>query len=337
METSTAIIPTTDQAVTAPGLPLEPQECPVTLYLLNDLSTEASRRGMFANLRRAARALSGGQVEDPVLIPWWLLEQRHLARLKGYLLEQGAAPASVNTVLAGVRGVLRQCRRLKLMTAEQLADASDVKPARGERVDRKGRVLSPTEVNAILAVCCDDASPAGVRDAALFGLAIAAGLRREELVTLTTADYRLNAEHGVGELVVRGKGNKERRVYVTNGTAEALADWLEVRGAAPGPLFLPVNKGGRVVMGRAMVGQAVSQLMARRAGQAQVAAFSPHDCRRTFISTLLDNGVDISTAARLAGHANVETTRGYDRRGERAAVEAAGKTLHIPYRRAARA
>lgn len=44
-----------------------------------------------------------------------------------------------------------------------------------------------------------------------------------------------------------GKGDKERAIPLAGGAAEALADWLALRGDGPGPLLLRVNKGGQVI------------------------------------------------------------------------------------------
>ena len=69
-------------------------------------------------------------------------------------------------------------------------------------------------------------------------------------------------------------------------------------------------------------------------GGAHVREFSPLDLRRTCVSDLLDTGADIATVAKMAGHANVQTTARYDWRPEDAKRKAAGP-FHVPYHRKA--
>jgi len=79
-----------------------------------------------------------------------------------------------------------------------------------------------------------------------------------------------------------------------------------------------------------MTDDAVWRLIEKRAKMAGVTNVSPHDLRRSFVSDLLDAGVDVSTVSKMAGHASVLTTAKYDRRGEDAKRKAA-KALHVPY------
>jgi len=125
--------------------------------------------------------------------------------------------------------------------------------------------------------CNRDSSPVGARDAALVALLYGAGLRRSEAVSIDLSDY--NRE--TGELAIRGaKGREDRLAYATNGPAEALGDWIGVRGGHSGPLFCRVNKGGRIAI-RRLTGQAVLPLT-DNSPLARVCNSSPeyaHSCR----------------------------------------------------------
>jgi len=135
-----------------------------------------------------------------------------------------------------------------------------------------------------------------------------------------------------GAIIVRGgKGRKDRTTYAINGTLEALQGWAEARGTIPGPFLFPIAKSGKIDTHR-MSDQAVYLVLRKRAQQAKVRGFSPHDLRRTFSSEMLDAGVDIATVQKMMGHADPSTTARYDRRGEEAKRKAAS-LLHFPYAR----
>jgi integrase/recombinase XerD len=225
-----------------------------------------------------------------------------------------------------LRGVLRAARDLGHMSAEDYMRAVSFKPLYGETLPR-GRALTAGEIAGLLDTCGSDPTAAGARDGALIALLRVGGLRRAEICKLTVADY----DSETGALRIQGKGNKERSAYVSDSAAEALADWLAVRGDVPGALFQPITKGHSIER-RHMTPQAIYDALAKRARSAGVTNLSPHDFRRTFVSDLLDAGADISTVQRLAGHANVQTTARYDRRGEQAKRRAVD-LLHVPYRK----
>jgi site-specific recombinase XerD len=114
-----------------------------------------------------------------------------------------------------------------------------------------------------------------------------------------------------------------------------LALYLISKGCSPGdgqsPLFTRITKGGQIRQER-LTGQGIYHILDTRRQQANMAPFTPHDLQRTFAGDLLDAGIDLSTVQKLMGHANANTTAGYDRRGERAKRDAVRK-LHVPYTR----
>jgi site-specific recombinase XerD len=242
------------------------------------------------------------------------------------------------------------------MTAEEYNRAIELEPVVGETLPA-GQELSADEILALMTTCQQDPNTnAGTRDAAIIGLMYAAGLRRDEVVRLDVDMY----DPRTGKLLLTGRRNKQRTAYITNGAADALNDWLTIRGTQPGPLFVEVNKGGKILIeresmvvkpfrkiggvdvpnkkagqtiyrGGALTSQAIYNMLAKRAREAGIKSLSPHDVRRTFISHLLDAGADIVTVSKMAGHANIQTTARYDRRPEEVKRKAA-ELLHVPYK-----
>lgn len=306
----------------APVSPVRADEHPVAVYLAR-LASENSRAAMRNQLRNVCRILAGH--DDVRAFPWHELRAQHTEAVRAELVAR-YAPATVNLALSALRGVLRAARRLGLIDAETFEAAVDLSPARGRRTP-PGRELSAREQQRLVETCDD--SPIGVRDAAIFAVLFGGGLRRSEVVALDAADY--DPEHQ--ELHVRrGKGDKDRLVPLASGAGAAVEAWLALRGAdEPGPLFYPSQGVGRPFVARRMTTQAVYDLCRRRARAAGVDRFSPHDGRRSLISSLFDAGADVSAISSIAGHSSTDTTRRYDRRGHRATRQAA-KLVHFPYR-----
>lgn len=307
-----------------------------------------SRRGYLADLTafetwRGQRTLSK------------LLVEEHAAHLQ----RMGRSPNSINRVLASVRWWARKAADLahedmtltpnqRRTLTEQALRVAEVKDVTGTR-PQKGRHIAPGELAALMRACADDDSPAGVRDAAIIALAWNTGARRSELAGLQLADVKWT-DDAEADLTIRGKGDKTRTVYIFNGTATALRDWLSLRGDAPGLLFYGVDKRGEVVRTERAYGargkpgvsethapgvsdNALAQMLDKRTEQAGLSeSVTWHDFRRTFAGNLLDSGADLATVQRLMGHSSPITTSNYDRRGEETKRRAV-RVLHVPYRK----
>lgn len=291
---------------------------PAAIYLAS--LAPGSRPAMRAALGQIGALLVADPAKNiPESIPWHELRYRHTAAIRAQLAER-YAPATANRALSALRGVLRECRRLGLLSADDERAAGDVRPVRGQRLPA-GRALHAAEISALLRSCAADRAPSGPRDAALIAVGYGAGLRRAEIVALDLADY----DPAAGSLTIRrGKGNKERRVYLPPDAGRLLDVWLRRRRGWPGPIFVAQARGGTLLR-RRLAPATVALILRRRADAAGVAACSPHDLRRSYISDLLDAGEDLATVQRAAGHASPETTTRYDRRGDDALKRAAGR------------
>lgn len=292
------------------GAPLPADRNPVAVYLLG-LAPE-SRRRMHCALRLVSLRYAACEPED---FQWWHLGYQHVQKIRADLAGQ-YAPATANTTLVAVRQVLKHCRRLKLMTAEDCTNASDCPRVRGSRIP-PGRALTIDEIQGLL-TATETAPVLGVRNRAIVMVLAGCGLRRSELAGLDLEDYARGQSH----LRVLGKGNKERLVPLHDAIAQALRAWIVVRGIWPGPLFYRGENGDLLRVGERISPRGVYSIVTRLAKQCDVIGIRPHDFRRTFISVLLDRGKDLSVVSKLVGHASVETTVRYDRRDEHAGRKA---------------
>jgi integrase/recombinase XerC len=128
-------------------------------------------------------------------------------------------------------------------------------------------------------------------------------LRRCELVRLDLGDVDLEA----GTVMVQGKGKRAKApVAFPEPTRRALAEWIVIRGVAPGPLFL-----GRD--GERMSVHAVNRLLRRLGARAGISRSSPHQVRHAAITRALDvTQGDIRRVARFARHRDIRATAIYD-------------------------
>jgi len=269
------------RATRAGSAPAAPAAPPPASALLDPASAylaelgPGSRRTMREALDKLANWASDGRC-DLHSLPWHLLRLEHTAALRTRLCST-VAPATANKHMAALRGVLKQCLRQGRLGADDFQRAIDLPPIRG-RSGRRAPGLSPEDFVRIERICAEDAGPAGARDAALLSLLRASNLRRAEAVALDLDDYDL----ALGSLTVRpAAAGAPRRLAVPTEARRALERWIAIRGRAAGPLFNPVNKGGRIER-RRLSEQAIYIACQKRASEAGLPPTSPEDLRRAF-------------------------------------------------------
>jgi integrase/recombinase XerD len=296
-------------ATRIPNAKKRAKENPAVLYL--DGLAPSGRRAMRSLLRQAIKVL--GNDSGIERFDWTALTYARISRIRASLLELNKSASTINATLAALSGVSRTAYLSGLVSGEDYQRIQSVPRVKGKPLPA-GRSLSRSEFSALLKACRSrSAGISGIRDAAIFAVMGGAGLRRSEVVGLWLDDYDAKS----GMLRIRhGKGNKARQLSVPSKTRELLRDWLKARGKTPGALFCAIPKSGQPNF-QPLSTQAVYAFVKRRCEQAKIEPCSPHDLRRTFITYLLDDGVDINTTRQLAGHEQIQTTVRYDRRDEK--------------------
>lgn len=190
-------------------------------------------------------------------------------------------------------------------------DGAAVYPREVVNATRTGRRLSKPEITKLLSASNKLKYPSmKSRDLAIILVGIGAGLRCSEICALNIDDVDLNN----GLLLVReGKGRKSRKIYLAEEIIVALQQWIACRGTSDGSLFSKILKNGSITR-NAMSSSGLAFTLENLQQLANIPTFTPHDMRRTFITQLLEKGIDLNTVRQLAGHSDVSTTVRYDKR-----------------------
>ena len=152
----------------------------------------------------------------------------------------------------------------------------------------------------------------GLRDRAIIELLFSSGLRVSELVNLNRDHINLNRR----EFMVRGKGQKDRPVFVSKGAAERVSDYLASRHDSLVPLFISYSRfaGQTDTSGdyRRLQSRSIQRMVSHYAKMAGITKHvSPHTLRHSFATDLLMNGADLRSVQAMLGHSNISTTQVY--------------------------
>ena len=152
----------------------------------------------------------------------------------------------------------------------------------------------------------------GLRDRAIIELLFSSGLRVSELVNLNRDHINLARR----EFMVRGKGQKDRPVFVSMSAAEHVKNYLDARSDSLPALFISYSR--RLtkpsVSGdyRRLGARSIQRMVSHYARLADITKHvSPHTMRHSFATDLLMNGADLRAVQSMLGHSNIATTQIY--------------------------
>jgi site-specific recombinase XerD len=211
---------------------------------------------------------------------------------------------TANYHLIALRSFLKFCakRDIPALTADK------IELARTKR--KQVTFLNEDELERIFAQP-DVAKLAGARDRAILELLFSSGLRVSELVGLDRDQINLRRR----EFMVRGKGQKDRPIFISAEAAEWLHRYLDMRRDNTKPLFIRFAGNKKVDLSgnyHRLTARSVQRLVAHYALLAGITKHvSPHTMRHSFATNLLMNGADLRSVQAMLGHSNIATTQIY--------------------------
>ncbi|WP_218418101.1 tyrosine-type recombinase/integrase [Alteromonas lipotrueae] len=249
-----------------------------------------------------------------------LVDYQMACQIKVELIQHGSSAKSVNRAMSAIRNVVKVGVLMGLVSENQLIQLSAIKLEKTSQ--HQGNPLNATQVNMLFAYLAKDSSIIGIRNQAMFAILLGAGLRRSELVALKLTDLSLSESHLV---VQKGKGNKRRTAFLPKWCIAHIHTWLLLRDYESGYLFNPVNKSNRINIKCGITTECVYLLVRNVAKHIGLGNVSPHDLRRTYITRLLEQNIDLNTVRMMAGHEDISTTVVYDKRDNKVMQQAASK------------
>lgn len=158
----------------------------------------------------------------------------------------------------------------------------------------------------------DLSTESGLRDRAIIELLYSGGLRVSELVGLNRDSINLERR----EFMVRGKGSKDRPIFISETCADRVRDYLDARTDSLPALFLNNSRNLQAVDTsgnyRRMTARSVERIVEKYARLAGITKHvSPHTLRHSFATDLLMNGADLRSVQSMLGHADISTTQIY--------------------------
>lgn len=167
------------------------------------------------------------------------------------------------------------------------------------------------EVERMLDAIPGDDAPQHLRDRAILELLFSSGLRVSELVNLDRGHVNTKRR----EFMVRGKGQKDRPIFISEVTARYVDEYLAVRTDTLAPLFLNYSRNSVADMSgdyRRLTSRSIQRMITKYAKLAGITKHvSPHTMRHSFATDLLMNGADIRSVQSMLGHSNISTTQVY--------------------------